>query len=192
MRNATKKHGYPPGWIPGFKSKGRQHERFNFQANTTTTSSGSAAQMSNDVGISPEQFHKLFSMLQHHNSSQNHSNGNVVVAISKLALNFKGKGTVNTQGKYNSCTSIDSLTKLNESWILYTGATNHITCNLDYFDDYEPVNGLVVNMPNGGTISVEFVGNIRLTSEIVLHSVFYIPTFNFNILSASQLTKDST
>lgn len=60
------------------------------------------------------------------------------------------------------------------TWILDTRAIDHIICNLEYFDEYKLVNGLVVNIPNGKTTSVAYIGNIKLSSDIVLQNVLYI------------------
>ncbi|XP_019192757.1 PREDICTED: uncharacterized protein LOC109187063 [Ipomoea nil] len=79
-----KKHGYPPGWVQGFKSKGKQQ--------------GTAASVNNpnDLGISPEQLHKLFSsFLQTQpgqasgSSSSNNPPGSHVTAATALIPKFE-------------------------------------------------------------------------------------------------------
>ncbi|XP_019184788.1 PREDICTED: uncharacterized protein LOC109179747 [Ipomoea nil] len=52
-----KKHGYPPGWIPGYKSKNRQNQEVQYNHATSVNQVG-------DVGLSTEQFQKLLTLLQ--------------------------------------------------------------------------------------------------------------------------------
>lgn len=69
-----KKHGYPPGWVPGYKSKTKQQ-------NTT-----SAVNNMSDLGVSTDQFQKLMHALQSQMGQP--STSNTTAAIS-LVPNFK-------------------------------------------------------------------------------------------------------
>lgn len=114
------------------------------------------------------------------------------MAVSKLVRVFKNKDTsVHTIGKYFSHT-VNNVVKIHDSWILDTGATNHIVCSLGYFDEYTHVTSLTMNMPNGGVANVAYTGNIKVDNDIILEDVLYIPSFCFNIVPASRLTKDSS
>lgn len=50
IEKCYKNHGYPPGWVPGYKSRGKQ--------SAATSSAGS------NNGLNPEQLQKLISILQ--------------------------------------------------------------------------------------------------------------------------------
>ncbi|CAN1178761.1 hypothetical protein LINPERHAP2_LOCUS33840 [Linum perenne] len=76
------------------------------------------------------------------------------------------------------------------SWIIDTGASDHITCSLDHFSSYEPINPLSVTLPTGHSVQATHIGTIFLSNKIVLHRVLYIPQFSFNLLSVSRLTSD--
>ncbi|XP_019150956.1 PREDICTED: uncharacterized protein LOC109147753 [Ipomoea nil] len=51
VKRCYKKHGFPPGWIQGYKSKNKQQTAAAIMNNT-------------DLGITHEQLHKLISVLQ--------------------------------------------------------------------------------------------------------------------------------
>ncbi|XP_052203924.1 uncharacterized protein LOC127809205 isoform X1 [Diospyros lotus] len=73
-------------------------------------------------------------------------------------------------------------------WIIDTGATDHIICSLTLFDSYVPLQNAFVHLPNGMKVQVTHIGTVILNSHIVLHNVLLVPTFTFNLLSASKLT----
>ncbi|CAN1147768.1 Retrovirus-related Pol polyprotein from transposon RE1, partial [Linum perenne] len=79
---------------------------------------------------------------------------------------------------------------LSHSWIIDTGASDHITCSLDHFSSYESINPLPVTLPTGNSVHATHIGTVSLSSKIVLHRVLYIPQFAFNLLSVSRLTSD--
>ena len=74
------------------------------------------------------------------------------------------------------------------SWIIDTGATHHVCCNLSLFHTSSPVSDASVNLPNGGTAIVTHIGTIHLTPTITLTSVLCVPFFTFNLISVSSLT----
>ena len=46
-----------------------------------------------------------------------------------------------------------------------------------------------VNLPNGETALVTHIGTVRLSEKLVLSNVLCVPSFSFNLISASQLAK---
>lgn len=59
----------------------------------------------------------------------------------------------------------------------------HTTYRLD-----KPV---VVHLPDGSSKQVRIAGTVRLTNEIVLSDVLYVPGFTNNLFSVAQLIQDS-
>ncbi|XP_042025879.1 uncharacterized protein LOC121772732 [Salvia splendens] len=55
-----------------------------------------------------------------------------------------------------------------------------------------PIQNASVNLPNGNTAHVSHLGNVLLTPLITLSSVLLVPTFSFNLISVSALTKHSS
>ncbi|CAM8888862.1 unnamed protein product [Rhodiola kirilowii] len=86
-------------------------------------------------------------------------------------------------------------TKLNAKlveWVIDSGATDHFACNIDMFFDIHKVSSTcTVSLPNGKTTLVKLVGKVALTDNIVLHEVYYVPEFQFNLISVSKLTASS-
>lgn len=75
------------------------------------------------------------------------------------------------------------------SWIIDSGTTNHFTPNLSLLSNvdentiYKPV-----CLPNGSRTQLTHTRKSFLSSTIALDNVLCVPTFNFNLLSISQVT----
>ncbi|XP_019184566.1 PREDICTED: uncharacterized protein LOC109179511 [Ipomoea nil] len=194
VEKCFKKHGYPPAWIPGYKSRNRQNQ--DAQSN--------AVNQIGDIGLSAEQFQRLVSLL-HGQNQEKPASSNATITMN----NYEKKSGSN-EGKFISDRHINNVISSSAIWILDSGATDHITCSLDYFERYHRVCGVSVKLPNGGTVSVTHIGDIRLQLNLLpnggtvsvthigdirlqlnllLNNVLFIPSFTFNIISASKLTK---
>lgn len=76
------------------------------------------------------------------------------------------------------------------SWIIDSGATDHMTSHLSFFTDSKPLpQPCFITMPDGKKSPVLHIGSIKLTPQITLHDVLHVPGFHFNLISASKLTK---
>jgi len=76
------------------------------------------------------------------------------------------------------------------SWIVDSGATDHITLYLHLFSTYSPVTQhCFITMPNGRQVQVYRIGTIALRKDIIMKEVLHLPNFHFNFLSASKLAK---
>ena len=75
-----------------------------------------------------------------------------------------------------------------DTWVIDTRATDHIVHFVHLFTEFTTVS-CVVALPNGETAMVTHIGSITLSSTLILHSVLCVPSFSFNLLSVSQLTK---
>jgi len=75
-------------------------------------------------------------------------------------------------------------------WIIDSGATDHITPNLQYFSSYSPFSQeSFIVMPNGKHAKVHHIGTIQLTPSLTLSNALHVPEFHYNLLSASKLAK---
>lgn len=90
------------------------------------------------------------------------------------------------EGKLSSI-HINSISLYAFTWIIDSGATDHITCFIDSFDKFHTMFGAEVNLPTGNCIEVKHVGTVKLSSELSLTNVLHIPAFKFNIISVSRL-----
>ncbi|CAH9144815.1 unnamed protein product [Cuscuta epithymum] len=77
------------------------------------------------------------------------------------------------------------------SWIIDSGATEHITCDdINLFNIISPATEPSVKIPNGESIPFHAVGSLYLPNGFHLERVLYIPKFQCNLLSVSRLTSD--
>ena len=78
------------------------------------------------------------------------------------------------------------------SWVLVIGAMHHIWYVLDFFISSKPIFNSSVMLPNGHFVSISRIGSIRLMDTIILANVLFIPSFHFNLLSVSSLTRQDS
>lgn len=74
-------------------------------------------------------------------------------------------------------------------WIVDARAANHIVCSVNLFSSIIAIAQSVVELPNGETASVTYIGTIILCSSLTLHNIICVPSFTFNLLSVSTITK---
>ena len=77
----------------------------------------------------------------------------------------------------------------NETWVLDTGATDHIVHSLTLFSKITSCVATFVQLPNSEKVIVTHIGTIQVTSTLLLENVLCVPTFTFNLISMSKLTK---
>ncbi|KAL5571608.1 hypothetical protein UlMin_021205 [Ulmus minor] len=111
--------------------------------------------------------------------------------ISLLSTQLQGisQDTKEQQPVMSNFTGISSLIAANV-WIIDSGATHHVCHDLSLFDSFD--NNYVstfVLLPTGHTATISKIGSVRLSPSLVLSKVLYVPSFIFNLLSVSSLTK---
>ena len=77
-----------------------------------------------------------------------------------------------------------------KSWIIDTEATHHVTGDLSWLFDTIALFECPVGLPNGESVVATQFGSVRLSNNITLKNVLYVPKLNCNLLSVSQLTDD--
>lgn len=82
---------------------------------------------------------------------------------------------------------------LNNGWIIDTGAFQHMTGNIDFFDAPSTLTKVdqFVKIPNGQRYVVKGIGSIILTAKIKLKGALFIPDFKVNLIAVSKLTHDN-
>lgn len=75
------------------------------------------------------------------------------------------------------------------SWIIDSGASQHICSNANLFTCMKPINHVQVSLPNGTHIPVSISGDIKISSRLILNDVLVVPQFNCNLVSISALIK---
>jgi hypothetical protein len=91
---------------------------------------------------------------------------------------------------------LNSVVRLQEDWVLDTGATRHIICNKAYFNILQNSNK-TVSWGNAKSIKINGVGNVIIQFKdtkrvFYLKDVLYMPELGINIISQSQLNKKIT
>ena len=76
-------------------------------------------------------------------------------------------------------------------WVIDTGATDHIVCSVNLLSSITAIAQSVVELPDGEIASVTHIGTIDLSSSFTLHNVLRVPSFTFNLLSISTITKSN-
>ncbi|XP_019179564.1 PREDICTED: uncharacterized protein LOC109174776 [Ipomoea nil] len=161
IEKCYKKHGYPPGWITGYKARNRQSQEAQQSANSFISQGA-------DLGLTADQFQRLMNFVQNQNQ------GIQASTSSAVKVNSSGMKSAPKNPPDDSCegSSVPNLFVNNavspSFWIVGSGATNHIICSQEYFEKYEPVHAVFVKLPNGETVNVSHIGEIRLHQGILL------------------------
>ena len=66
-----------------------------------------------------------------------------------------------------------------KTWVIDTGATDHIVCSMHLLTSFTAISHSVVELPNGEAALVTHVGTIKLSSHITLTNVLCVPSFHF-------------
>jgi len=116
---------------------------------------------SQQIGFTPKQYQTLLALLQ-----QAKSNDNVSSQVYVIPSNM----TTQTCNDFISSFS---------SWIIDSGATDHICSSLTYFTSYHQINHIFVKFPNGNEVIANYSGSVFLNQNHVIDDVLYIPCFTF-------------
>ena len=77
----------------------------------------------------------------------------------------------------------------NHVWVIDTGASDHIVYSVSMLTTFTSISHCVVKLPNNESTTITHVGTVQLSTQFTLHNVLCVPSFTFNLLSVSQLTK---
>ncbi|CAM8880974.1 unnamed protein product [Rhodiola kirilowii] len=175
-----KLNGYPPG-----------HKMYegNSRSNGRNSSDSKPANMvtreGNDDTNNQEGSRNKTDQVPQLNSSQI----NQLIALLKKN---DSEGGANTHHMAGICLLSSKINGRSVEWVIDSGATDHFTCNLELlFDVHKVTSSCSVLLPNGEVSQVELAGKFALTKDLILHDVFYVPSFKFNLISVSKLTGTS-
>ncbi|KAJ0495264.1 putative RNA-directed DNA polymerase [Helianthus annuus] len=170
------------GYPPGFKRRPNNNNQTNKANMTNSNKANSVTGMSSSVGNSglpftSEQIAKLLSLVGEKSGSESQSQN-------------AGGESVNVS-YFASCSSTVGYSM--NGWIVDSGASQHmVKTDKDLINvvDVSEFN-ITVGHPNGTSVKVLKIGDMNLTSEIVLKDVFYVPGYSVNLLSVYRLSKDN-
>lgn len=78
------------------------------------------------------------------------------------------------------------------SWILDTGATDHMVPSINCFTSSACSINASVKLPNSQFVVVTHISYVSISEHLVLHDVLCIPTFYFKLIYISKLTQSLT
>jgi len=136
-----RRHGFPPQ----FKFKNHEIDCNNNQQNHKGSRSEVHFQ---HIGFTPKQYQTLLTLLQQSKSSDNVSN-----QISGIPSNT----TTHTGNKFLSSFS---------SWIIDSGAADHICSSLSHFTSYHQINPISVKLPNENQVFAYYSGSVFINQDM--------------------------
>ena len=84
--------------------------------------------------------------------------------------------------------SVFSATSKNRTWIIDTGASDHMTWDSSQLKSVLPSSQSVISTANGSTSPITGEGSVILSNTLTLDIVLVVPSLEYNILSVSQIT----
>ena len=192
VEKCYKLHGYRPG----YKAKGKASLVNQVSAHFDSQDSFLHAQPQTQFPFTSDQYQKILAMIG--TSSQDSQNS---VAMANC-VSFAPHATTPLSGidilphdVFDSRHSIFSAKVINRTafenhvWVIDTGASNHIVCSVSMLTTFTSISHCVVKLPNNESATITHVGTVQLSAQFTLHNVLCVPSFTFNLLSVSQLTK---
>lgn len=88
------------------------------------------------------------------------------------------------------CTTA-SATPKTISWIIDTGPTDHMIYSPIFFTSIDSTSTTNVHLPNGTYVPVSHIRKVQVSDNLTLDNVLCVPSFSFNLISVSKLTKFS-
>jgi hypothetical protein len=168
VENCFKKHGVPPHMQKQF-----QNSSNNVASDGTDDGSLSngADTKSDNSPMTQGQFNTLMELIQKSGIGQSsgHASSNQVVV-----------GHLST-GNTSHCMHSSS----HSSWIIDSGASDHICSSIKWFHSYKQIIPVNVRLPNGQCLTASYSGTIHFSPEFIVYNVLLIPEFSLNLLSVS-------
>ncbi|XP_042067233.1 uncharacterized protein LOC121810537 [Salvia splendens] len=156
-------HGFPPSFSKGkskFGAGSKEIKSVNFVEDCIEDSCDRSAISSSMNMPSQEQFQQLISLLQ----SQLAATATLTPSTPIHSISAAPNMTRSPQNSPFTGTTlftnpfINSVSKSPSVWLLDTGATHHVCCDLSMFKSSSLIHNASVNLPNGATASVTHIG----------------------------------
>ncbi|KAK9714860.1 hypothetical protein RND81_06G125700 [Saponaria officinalis] len=119
-------------------------------------------------------------------------------SLLKLVPNSSGPGKSGGDSEEElECNFVGMMTQTAKNnsrcdWILDSGASNHMTFDLEHLKNVKELNNrLKINLSDGRYVRVTHRGDVTLNGGLRLKNVLYVPEFKQHLLSIQKLTQDN-
>nr|KAJ0190415.1 hypothetical protein LSAT_V11C800399240 [Lactuca sativa] len=136
--------------------------------------------------ISNEQYQQLMQLMSNLSNNFNKSVNSVII---NGAMDSSGE-FLDLKGKHFSYAfNFVNNNKQQSSWIIDSGATDHICCDQNLFSSIHTFShSHFISLPNGQSIPVTKSGKVPIHENIILNDVLYAPQFKNNLISVTKVT----
>ncbi|KAL2541658.1 Uncharacterized protein Adt_02636 [Abeliophyllum distichum] len=106
----------------------------------------------------------------------------------KQIMTFLNNKTGNDKSYVNASGINLSTTSFSNSWIIDSGATDHVTKDVIIENKSMPKHK-TVQLPNGGNAPIKSIGAVNFENNMTIDNVLHVPNFKVNLLSISKLSR---
>ncbi|KAK9713864.1 hypothetical protein RND81_06G055800 [Saponaria officinalis] len=100
-----------------------------------------------------------------------------------------GRGPMSVDFASNSFSFV-TFDSLHHSWIIDSGATDHMCSNKSMFFVLTPIpKPYTISLPTDQVVTIDSIRSVHVSSEIILHGVLFVLCFRFNLLFVAKLVK---
>ena len=100
-------------------------------------------------------------------------------------------GTATVAQNVNLPTALNARKHSIQSWIVDSGASDHMTGDLSVFhDDVPNFDNYTIRIADGTLSKVVGIGTVIISKDITLNSILFVPNLDCNLLSVSKITRD--
>ncbi|XP_023895780.1 uncharacterized protein LOC112007643 [Quercus suber] len=147
VKKCYKIHGYPPG----YKTKARAN-----QVLSLDSVQDSAASTQSSFPFTMEQCQKLLAMIGGSNAQNNPIAMANNVSFNQASTSQSTPLAGNLKHSIFSAKLVNMTAFGNSTWVMDTGASDHIICSISFFQTYTTVANCVVELPNGESAHVKY------------------------------------
>ncbi|KAK2390516.1 putative mitochondrial protein [Trifolium repens] len=174
VENCYKKHGFPPNYGKSTAANNTSLDSAEDREDVDDTKS--VRGQSNNVdtfGFTKEQYNHLVSLLNASNASSSKVN---------IASGHVTSGITNLTCSLNSSIG---------SWIVDSGASDHICSSMKFFSSYTSIKPIIVRLPNGNSSIARYSGTVEFSPSFLVKQVLFVPDFHLNLISVPKLCIDN-
>jgi len=201
-------HGFPPGFkfTKSLKKPYLAHSANHVQATDLNSANhpqqNEPQQVVPQLTITSDQCQQLLSLLQQQNlahqastnmvSSFHASSSAPASTSSEVSGHFSSLYNLNPYCSVFSSIHISKSPSFNSNctpWIIDTEATDHMINCSSLFTTITAIVSTFVKLPNGSVVPVTHIRTVFISDNLILTEVLCVPSFSFNLISASKIIK---